>query len=197
VAHATGATLLAGGKRDGAMHDATLLENVPAECDVVKEEVFGPVVVMSRYATFKDAITKCVVQQGSCDPAKGPQGVMSAVLASMTRPMSHAPHATPPWCCQQADFGAVHVAIGYARSSNAVPVLISPSNMRRVNDSKFGLQAGIFTHDMDKAFYAFEHLEVTLSVLLPILRHSTFLSTSFRRRPIMQAFMPRDLAAAE
>ena len=31
---------------------------------------------------------------------------------------------------------------------------------RRVNDSKFGLQAGVFTHDMDKAFYAFEHLEV-------------------------------------
>ncbi len=34
--------------------------------------------------------------------------------------------------------------------------------LRRVNDSKFGLQAGVFTHDMDKAFYAFEHMEVKL-----------------------------------
>ncbi len=89
--------MLAGGKRDGAMHDATLLENVPAECDVVKEEVFGPVVVMSRYATFKDAIAKCVVQLGFNDPAKGPQSVMSAGLASMTRPVSHAPHAKQPF----------------------------------------------------------------------------------------------------
>ena len=30
----------------------------------------------------------------------------------------------------------------------------------RVNDSKYGLQAGVFTHDMDKAWYAFEHMEV-------------------------------------
>jgi len=42
----------------------------------------------------------------------------------------------------------------------------------RVNDSKFGLQAGIFTHDMDKAFYAFEHLEVTLPAQLSVLQCS-------------------------
>jgi acyl-CoA reductase-like NAD-dependent aldehyde dehydrogenase len=30
----------------------------------------------------------------------------------------------------------------------------------RVNDSKYGLQAGIFSHDLDKAWYAFEHIEV-------------------------------------
>ena len=29
-----------------------------------------------------------------------------------------------------------------------------------VNDSVFGLQAGIFTRDIHKAFYAFEELEV-------------------------------------
>ena len=46
------------------MHEATLLDNVPPECDVVKEEVFGPVVVMDRYATFKDAIAKCVPWRG-------------------------------------------------------------------------------------------------------------------------------------
>ena len=31
---------------------------------------------------------------------------------------------------------------------------------RRVNDSKYGLQAGVFTHDLDKAWHAFEHMEV-------------------------------------
>ena len=30
----------------------------------------------------------------------------------------------------------------------------------RANDSKYGLQAGVFTHDLDKAWHAFEHLEV-------------------------------------
>jgi len=30
----------------------------------------------------------------------------------------------------------------------------------KVNDSRFGLQAGYFTHDLDKAHYAFEHTEV-------------------------------------
>lgn len=30
----------------------------------------------------------------------------------------------------------------------------------RVNDSVFGLQAGVFTHDLDKGWYAFEKLEV-------------------------------------
>ena len=32
--------------------------------------------------------------------------------------------------------------------------------MHRVNDSKYGLQSGVFTHDMDKAWYAFERLDV-------------------------------------
>ena len=29
-----------------------------------------------------------------------------------------------------------------------------------VNDSKYGLQAGVFTHDLDKAWFAFEKLDV-------------------------------------
>ena len=31
---------------------------------------------------------------------------------------------------------------------------------RSTNDSKYGLQAGVFTHDLDKAWYAFEKLDV-------------------------------------
>ena len=53
-----GAKLLAGGKREGALYDATVLEGVPAGCDIVAEEAFGPVVVLQPYATFRDAIAR-------------------------------------------------------------------------------------------------------------------------------------------
>ena len=41
---AGGAKLLTGGKRDGAMYDPTVLENVPADAKVHYEEVFAPTV---------------------------------------------------------------------------------------------------------------------------------------------------------
>jgi acyl-CoA reductase-like NAD-dependent aldehyde dehydrogenase len=82
-----GAKLLAGGNRKGVLMEATLLENVPKDAKVVRDEVFGPVLVMEPYDSFKQAI-------------------------------------------------------------------------HSVNDSDYGLQAGVFTHDVDKAWYAFEHLDV-------------------------------------
>lgn len=51
-----GANLLCGGKRDGAMLDATILENVPNNCDVNSEEAFGPVSVISKFTDFDDAL---------------------------------------------------------------------------------------------------------------------------------------------
>ena len=82
-----GATLLAGGKRDGAMLEATLLENVKADQKVCEEEAFGPVAVLSKFNDFDAAL-------------KG------------------------------------------------------------INDSKFGLQAGIFTRDIYKAHKAWDELDV-------------------------------------
>ncbi len=82
-----GAKLLCGGRRDGAMLEATLLENVPRDAKVNVEEAFGPVALLVRFDTFEEAI---------------------------------------------------HI----------------------VNDSKFGLQAGIFTRDLFKMFDAWEQLEV-------------------------------------
>ena len=82
-----GASILCGGMRDGAMLDATLLENVPLECKVVVEEAFGPVAVLSKFSTWDDAITQ-------------------------------------------------------------------------VNDSKFGLQAGIFTRDFYKVQQAWDEMDV-------------------------------------
>jgi acyl-CoA reductase-like NAD-dependent aldehyde dehydrogenase len=84
---AEGGTLLCGGKRDGAMLDATLLENVPRSSKAVTEEAFGPLAVLSKFSDFNAA-------------------------------------------------------------------------MAEVNDSKFGLQAGIFTRDIFKTLNAWDHLDV-------------------------------------
>jgi acyl-CoA reductase-like NAD-dependent aldehyde dehydrogenase len=82
-----GGGLLCGGKRDGAMLEATLLEGVPPEQDLVCKEAFGPVALLSAYRDFDAAL-------------------------------------------------------------------------EQVNDSTFGLQAGIFTRDLYKAQRACDRLEV-------------------------------------
>ncbi|HEX8641317.1 MAG TPA: aldehyde dehydrogenase family protein [Allosphingosinicella sp.] len=82
-----GARLLCGGKREGAMLEATLLENVDRSSSVYREEAFGPVAILSRFSDFDDALEE-------------------------------------------------------------------------VNDSKFGLQAGIFTRDLFKMFDAWDRLDV-------------------------------------
>jgi acyl-CoA reductase-like NAD-dependent aldehyde dehydrogenase len=82
-----GATLLCGGKRDGAMLEATLLEDVDPATKLNREEAFGPVAFLIRFSDFNEALDI-------------------------------------------------------------------------VNDSKFGLQAGIFTRDLFQMFDAWDRLEV-------------------------------------
>lgn len=57
-AMAAGAKLLAGGSREGNTVAPTLLENVPASCRLANEEVFGPVLTLSRYGSFDQAVQK-------------------------------------------------------------------------------------------------------------------------------------------
>lgn len=82
-----GAKLLVGGKRDGAMLEATLLEDVPGTCAAVREEAFGPLAILSQFSEWDAA-------------------------------------------------------------------------MAEVNDSKFGLQAGIFTRDIHQVLGAWDVLDV-------------------------------------
>src|SRR3954469_7202371 len=82
-----GARLLCGGKRDGAMLEATLLEEVDRSTSLYREEAFGPVAILSKFTNFAAAIEE-------------------------------------------------------------------------VNDSKFGLQAGIFTRDLYKVLDAWDRLDV-------------------------------------
>jgi acyl-CoA reductase-like NAD-dependent aldehyde dehydrogenase len=86
-AMAKGATLLCGGKRDGAMLEATLLENVARDTKLNIEEAFGPAAFLIRFTNFEEALDI-------------------------------------------------------------------------VNDSKFGLQAGIFTRDLFKTLDAWDRLDV-------------------------------------
>ena len=82
-----GAKLLCGGRREGAMLEATLLEGVDRAATVYREEAFGPVAILSSFTDFDAALDE-------------------------------------------------------------------------VNDSKFGLQAGIFTRDLFKMFDAWDRLDV-------------------------------------
>lgn len=84
---ASGATLLCGGGRNGAMLEATLLEDVPQGCAADREEAFGPLANLARFS----------------------------------------------------DWGEV---------------------LERINDSRFGLQAGIFTRDIHQVLDAWDRLEV-------------------------------------
>ncbi len=86
-AQAAGAKLLCGGKREGAMLEATLLDQCPRDTKLYREEAFGPVAILSSFTDFQAALDE-------------------------------------------------------------------------VNDSKFGLQAGIFTRDLFKMFDAWDRLDV-------------------------------------
>jgi len=53
-----GGKLLCGGKRVGAMLEATVLEDVPATEPLVVEEAFGPVVVLSKVDSYDAALAE-------------------------------------------------------------------------------------------------------------------------------------------
>jgi len=84
---ATGARILIGGKRYGAIIEPTVLTGVTPGMKVVKEEIFGPVVSIIPYKNIDEAI-------------------------------------------------------------------------KQVDDSKYGLQAGIYTGDINKAFRAIKEINV-------------------------------------
>jgi acyl-CoA reductase-like NAD-dependent aldehyde dehydrogenase len=53
---AGGASVIAGGSRDGRMYQATVIEGATPEMKVVHEEVFGPVVVLMPFGDFEQAL---------------------------------------------------------------------------------------------------------------------------------------------
>ncbi len=57
-AAAAGGTILCGGQRNGAILEATLLENVPGELKICAQEAFGPVAVLSSFSEFDEALSQ-------------------------------------------------------------------------------------------------------------------------------------------
>jgi glyceraldehyde-3-phosphate dehydrogenase (NADP+) len=53
-----GATILTGGKREGALFEPTVLENVPGDATIHYEEVFGPTVNLYPVGNIDEAIKK-------------------------------------------------------------------------------------------------------------------------------------------
>jgi len=52
-----GAELLYGNHRDGALYSPTVLDHVPYDCDLVREETFGPPIPIIRVKDIDDAIS--------------------------------------------------------------------------------------------------------------------------------------------
>jgi acyl-CoA reductase-like NAD-dependent aldehyde dehydrogenase len=55
---ASGARVLCGGKRKGAMFEATLVEGVPRSCRLYRLEAFGPIAVLGRFEDFGEALAE-------------------------------------------------------------------------------------------------------------------------------------------
>lgn len=55
---AAGATLLCGGKLNGVMLEASVLENVPDHCQLYRDEAFGPVVILEAYDNFEQGLAR-------------------------------------------------------------------------------------------------------------------------------------------
>jgi phosphonoacetaldehyde dehydrogenase len=53
---AKGAKLLHGNNREGALYPPTVVDHVPFDCELVKEETFGPVIPVIRAKDIDDAI---------------------------------------------------------------------------------------------------------------------------------------------
>ncbi|MDO6568557.1 aldehyde dehydrogenase family protein [Alteromonas sp. 1_MG-2023] len=51
-----GASVLCGGERDGAMLQATVMENVPKGCDASAEEAFGPLSILQSFDDYDSAL---------------------------------------------------------------------------------------------------------------------------------------------
>ena len=58
AAEDAGATILCGGERDGAMLQATVMENVPKDCDANAEEAFGPLSVIEPFNDYDEALAE-------------------------------------------------------------------------------------------------------------------------------------------
>ncbi len=91
-AQAGGAAVIAGGKREGRLYEATVIENATPEMKVVHEEVFGPVVVLAPFDDFDKALDAV---------NDSPFGLQAGVY---TQDLAHALRAT-----QKLDVGGVMI----------------------------------------------------------------------------------------
>jgi glyceraldehyde-3-phosphate dehydrogenase (NADP+) len=57
-AHADGATVLTGGKRDGSFLEPTIIENAPRDSRVCAEEAFAPIIAISPVESFASGINQ-------------------------------------------------------------------------------------------------------------------------------------------
>ena len=96
----TAATLSSTGTRTGSLSGPTLIDNVSAEMDVYREEIFGPVLAVVRVDTLDEAHRPDQSQQlRATAPPSSPVQRRCRAAVSARRPRRHDR-------CQRADSGA-------------------------------------------------------------------------------------------
>jgi acyl-CoA reductase-like NAD-dependent aldehyde dehydrogenase len=53
-----GGKIITGNKREGNIIHPTIIENVSDECDLIKDETFGPVLPLIKFSTLEDVLTQ-------------------------------------------------------------------------------------------------------------------------------------------
>lgn len=76
--------MLCGGRRHGVCYEATLLEDVPWDCNIVQNEAFGPVACLFPYKDFKQAVGMCA-PRGSLGCAAGSWESQQVVISDISR----------------------------------------------------------------------------------------------------------------
>jgi acyl-CoA reductase-like NAD-dependent aldehyde dehydrogenase len=81
---AAGATRLCGGRREGSLYWPTVLENVPHDIDLYREEIFGPVCTVEPYVQFEDALAEVNNSRYGLQAGVFTQSLERALLAHRT-----------------------------------------------------------------------------------------------------------------
>jgi acyl-CoA reductase-like NAD-dependent aldehyde dehydrogenase len=107
-ATASGAKLLAGGKRKGSLVEPTVLEHVPASEPVSSEEAFGPVVVLEPFGDFESVLKKVNASRFGLQAGVFTRDLFKAELAFETLKVGGVIVGdVPSWRCESMPYGGV------------------------------------------------------------------------------------------
>ncbi len=107
-AQTSGAKLLAGGKRNGALVVPTVLESVPVSEPLSSEEAFGPVVILEPFSEFKAALEGVNASRFGLQAGVFTRDIFKAELAFETLQVGGVIIGdVPSWRCESMPYGGI------------------------------------------------------------------------------------------